>query len=74
MFDGVDDENVETFIRPPHPLLIVTSLPCIMPFLGKRNYCVADRPYSFMRDHRVIDNKADETSVRNVMTSLPLYD
>ena len=71
MFDGVRDENVDAFTRPPHPLLIVTSLPCIMPFLGKRNYCVADSLYSFMRDHRVIDNVADETLI---MTSLPLYD
>jgi len=74
MFDGADGENVETFTRPPHPSLIVTSLPCVMSFLGKRNYCVADKPYLFMRDYRVIGNVvvlADETPV---MTSLPLYD
>ena len=71
MFYGVNDENVETFIRPPHPLLIVTNPPCVMSFLGKRNYCVADKTYSFMRDHRVIGNVVDESSV---MMSLPLYD
>jgi len=62
MFRGVENERIETFMTPPHPLLIVTILPCIMPFLGKRDYCVADRSYPFMRDHRVIGNMADETS------------
>jgi len=71
MFSGVGDENVEKFITPRHLLLNVASFPCIMAFLDKRDYCVTDRPYSFMRDYRVIGNVTDKTSV---MTSLLLYD